>query len=235
MPESDPPTPSPSTDRPDPVLLPAASHEIADLRKEVGDLKTKWKKENEGLIGWIKKWGAILGLFAGLIAVPKGAYDLYGLVVSKPNTSAMRGLPISMSYDASAETIRFSFNVSIHNSGNADDTITELWATFVSPESSGIPAVTFDSSKFIITDKNDTISLPFTIAKGVSRDLACKVESRLESKSIPDYSGNWSFKVDLKGQGRVSPITLQYHLFLPEDDIAELKRSGLVLKFMTAD
>jgi hypothetical protein len=235
MAESDPSTPPISTDRPGPALLSGSAREIADLRNEVGELKAKWKKENEGVIGWIKKWGAVIGLCAGLIAVPKGAYELYGVVVSKPNTSAMRGLPISMSYDATTETMRFSFNVSVHNSGNADDTITELWATFVSPESSGIPAVTFDSSKFIITDKNDNISLPFTIPKGISRDLAFKVESPLESKSIPDYPGNWAFMVKLNGQGQVSPITIQYHLFLPADDIAELKKSGLVLKFMNAD
>jgi hypothetical protein len=209
--------------------------DIADLSREVESLKAKWERESEGFGAWIKKWGAIVGLLAGLIALPKGAYDLYSAMVNKPSTTVMRGLPITMSYDAANEKIFFWFNISIHNAGTADDTVSQIWATFRSPESSQFPAVSFDSSKFEIKEKGVKISLPFTIAKSTSRDLACAIESRLESKSIPDAQGNWVLEVAVEGQGQSSPITLKYGLFLIESDIAELKKSGIVLRFKNAD
>jgi hypothetical protein len=225
-----------------PEASPPAQPDVVALAKDVETLKSKWEKENEGLGAWIKKWGAIIGLMAGLIALPKGAYDLYGVMVNKPSTTAMRGLPIVMRYEAATEKIYFSFNTSIHNTGTADDTISQVWATFrspastdTSPTSSEIPAVTFDSSKFQISEKADKVPLPFTIAKNTSRDFAFAIESGLESKSIPNDQGMWVLEVAMEGQNRNTPITLRYSLFLPASDVDEMKKSGIVLRFKNAD
>jgi hypothetical protein len=208
---------------------------LADLSREIETLKAKWQQENEGFGAWIKKWGAIVGLMAGLIALPKGAYDLYGVMVNRPSTSAMRGLPITMSYDTTREKIRFSFNISVHNAGTADDTISQVWAKFRSPESSEMPPVAFDSSKFEIKEKGDKISLPFTIAKSTSRDLACTIESRLERKTIPNAQGNWVLEIKLEGENKNLPVVITYGLFLLNSEIAEMKRSGIDLHFKNAE
>jgi hypothetical protein len=41
-------------------------------------------KENRGFVGWVKKWGAFVGLLAGLVAIPKALFDFYTVIVTQP-------------------------------------------------------------------------------------------------------------------------------------------------------
>src|ERR1039458_9010961 len=111
----------------------ATPAQVAELAARVQSLEAKWKQENEGLTAWLKRWGAIIGLLAGAVALPKAGYDLYNAVVSKPHTTLVRGQPIVLRYDSAKEKIFFSFHLSVHNDGTADDTVSQMWATFKAP------------------------------------------------------------------------------------------------------
>ena len=118
---------------------------VASLSSEIATLKAQWAKENSGLMGWVKKWGAIVGLAAGIIAVPKAAFDLYMALVTRPETSVQRGPDLEIAYDPTEQKIILKFSFSILNSGTADDTINELWATLAPPAPAS--SVSFDTSK----------------------------------------------------------------------------------------
>jgi hypothetical protein len=207
---------------------------LLELEAEVSDLKVKWNENNAGAMGWVKKWGAVVGLLAGVVSIPKASYELYQSMVSVPHTTAMRGIPLTLAYDPVRQAIDFSFHLSIHNDGTADDTISEMWATFRPPADSQSFDVSFDSSKFQLTDKTDRISLPFTVQKGGSRDLLCEIVSPLESKTIPEKEGSWTLNVELHGQrkGSVPATTVNYIVWLSATDVAEMKTSGIRLSFV---
>jgi hypothetical protein len=109
--------------------------------------------------------------------------------------------------------------------------INELWATLRAPGSSS-SLVSFDASKFHVTDKSQEITIPFSIAKGTSRDLHCVVESPLDKESIPNMRGDWTFAVRLVGRNRNAPMDFQYKIWMSSEDVAELKTIKQTFKFM---
>jgi hypothetical protein len=204
----------------------SVSPDIERLKSEIEHLK----QENQGVSGWIKKWGGILGLLAGLITIPKTGVELYRIVITKPHSSAVRGAEINADYDPKAERIRLSFNFSVLNAGNADDTIRELWGTLTPPGYS-LPLVSFDSSKFHITEKNQNIDLPFSIAKSTSRDFHCELESSLAPTTIGRVSGEWMVDITITGQDH-APMKISYGLPITSDDLDEMNRSEVKLQFL---
>lgn len=210
---------------------------LTTLEIEVEKLKTlgseveKLKKENEGVTGWLKKWGAIIGFVAALFAVPKGVMDLYGSIVSHPKTSVMRGGRFDVEYDPGPQKMKATFNFSTLNVGTEDDTISELWATLRAPGFSS-DLVSFDTSKFHVTDKGQEITIPFSIAKGSSRDFHCVVESPLEKEGIPNKGGLWVFTIRLVGRNRNVPMDIQYKVWMSQEDVAELKATKQTFKFL---
>ena len=210
---------------------------LSILEIEVEKLKTlqndveKLKKDNEGITGWLKKWGPIIGFIAALFAVPKGVIDLYSSIVSHPKTSVMRGGSFNLEYDPAIQRMKATFNFSTLNAGTEDDTINELWATLRAPGSSS-NLVSFDTSKFHVTDKGQEITIPFSIAKGTSRDFHSVVESPLEKESIPNKGGQWIFSVRLMGRNRNAPMDFQYKIWMSSEDVAELKAIKQTFKFL---
>ena len=92
--------------------------------------------------------------------------------------------------------------------------------------------VSFDTSKFHVTDKGQEITIPFSIAKGTSRDLHCVVESPLEKESIPNKAGQWVVAVRLVGRKRDIPMDFQYKILIFPQDIADLKATKQTFKFL---
>jgi hypothetical protein len=204
---------------------------IEDAVKTLEIEVEKLKKANEGVTGWLKKWGAIIGFIAAFFALPKGVIDLYSSVLSHPKTSVMRGERFDLEYDPGAQRMKATFNFSTVNAGTEDDTITELWATLRAPGSSS-DLVSFDTSKFHVTDKGQEITIPFSIAKGTSRDFHCVVESSLDKESIPNKGGQWLFDVRLGGRKRSIPMDFQYKILIFPQYIAELKATKQTFKFL---
>jgi hypothetical protein len=67
----------------------AADSKLDRLDLELQKLKTLVEGENKGLVGWAKRWGAILALFMAFFAVPRGVVDAYHVLWSRPNTELL--------------------------------------------------------------------------------------------------------------------------------------------------
>ena len=208
------------------ISVEALASDIEQLKSDIQALK----KENQGFAGWIKKWGPFVGLLAGVFAIAKISYDFYTATITRPQSSPIRGMPINFAYNPKAAKIKLTFNFSVRNTGTADDTIGELWATLTP---AGYPTlVSFDSSKFHIIERGQDIPLPFTIAKGTTRDFQCVVESSLDAQAIPNVSGDWIVDVTITGQRRNAVMNMKYQLPIISDDIDEMKKSAVALNFL---
>lgn len=205
----------------------AVALDVQQLKSEIQALK----KENQGFIGWARRWGSIVGLIAGLVAIPNAVMQLYTVIFTHPRTSAVHGPSLNVSYDPAAGKIKLAFNFSVHNNGTADDTIRELWATLTPPTYSS-PLVSFDSSKFHILEKGQEIPVPFTIAKATARDFQCVLEAPLEANTLPNIRGDWIAEITMTGQKRDAPMKMRYELPFVSKDIDEMKKSAGTLNFL---
>ena len=143
----------------------------------------------------------------------------------------MKGLPLVLQYDAVKQQVVFDFAATLHNIGTADDIFTEPWAELTPPTSSGKPIVTFDSSKFEIKEKNDTILTPFSVAKSGFRDLHFRILSELDRQSIPEDQGDWVLDVTAQTGRKATPLHLHYVFCMTSADVVEMKLQGIQLRF----
>jgi hypothetical protein len=205
----------------------AVALDVQQLKSEIQALK----KENQGFIGWARRWGSIVGLIAGLVAIPNAIVQLYIAVFTHPRTSAARGPSLSIGYDPTAGKIKLAFNFVVSNSGTADDTIKEMWGSLTPPTYSS-PLVSFDSSKFHIVEKGQDIPVPFTVAKATSREFQCVLEAPLEANTLPHMRGDWIAEITLAGQKKDAPMKLRYELPIVSKDIDQMKKSSQTLNFL---
>src|SRR6266478_4718996 len=75
------------------ILTPSENQpsKLDRLEQEFYKLKSHLEKENSGVHGWAKRWGAILALVVAFVAVPRGFVDLYQLFWSQPRTELYAG------------------------------------------------------------------------------------------------------------------------------------------------
>jgi hypothetical protein len=135
-----------------------------DLEKRIQALEKSDKS------AW-KKAGLILGIVAGLIAIPKGIYEAWILLFPSPKIELTWIDDVDLKYEG--QKIDLVYNLSISNAkGTAEDRITSASITLQAPQSEpytvGTPYIYFQSNQ-------QKMKIPLTIGKGESKDVELHV------------------------------------------------------------
>jgi hypothetical protein len=199
---------------------------LSEIDRAVTNLESQWAAEKAGLSGFVKKWGAILGLLAAIVTLPKSMVDGYNSLVTSANTTITKGVPITIAYDAARSTLRLTYSFALVNDGTADDVIEDAWATLTPPKTDKATAISFPRSTFTMTERGQPISVPFVIAKSSSHDVRCSIEAQADAATIPELGGDWTFKTELKHRRKGKPLIAGYVLFAPSTYIQDLKKPG---------
>jgi hypothetical protein len=100
------------------------------LRDEVAKLKEERDRANAGFRGFVNRIGPAVGLIVAVFAIPRGLKDSWDTILSGPETSIVPSTDVTMSYDSTARTLSFGFDLTMVNNGLKTDAIRDLTGKF---------------------------------------------------------------------------------------------------------
>lgn len=160
-----------------------------------------------------RKAGTILGILAGLIAIPKALYEAWIILFPAPRVEMMWIDDVDLRYDSQTQRVEIVYSLSISNAkGTAEDRITSASITLEAPQAEpytvGTPYIYFQASQ-------QKLKIPLTIGKGESKDLELHVSFIPEfAKYALDKPGARATKVSfsLQSRSRDKPVSRKFCL-----------------------
>jgi hypothetical protein len=155
----------------------ASPASTADLLERIGSLNAKLESAQKDIQdlqtsdrSWVKKAGLVIGVMAGLVAIPKTVKENVEAWYDPPRTSIEWGKPLDLTYDVHDHVLRLAFPVLANNEGSTNDSIQEISATLVSDKdrSSSFPV---GDSDVQVSDQGKSILQPIPIQSRVPRSL----------------------------------------------------------------
>ena len=204
---------------------------VEELRRQLNSLQEEVRKDKEGVGGWIKKWGGIVGLIAGIVALPKAGIDIYTALVSLPRTTFDHSKPFSLGYDPVAEAMTASYDVALLNDGTADDLVNEISGTLEPPAPISERIAYFDMGAFELSENGVRVIPPFGISKAAPRHLTCIVKAHVDKGTMPKQSGWWKFIMTLGTKKEKRPLKVEYRFYMDESDVAYLMSTATTIDF----
>ena len=134
------------------------------------DLARKVTALEEAEKGFWRRAGMVLGILAGLVAIPKASYDLWTFIHPRPNVKLSWRNDGALAYDPSEKHLTLVYNLSISNAdGTAEDRINSgsvklLPGGYVI----GTPFIKFGVGQ-------QKVGIPVTIGKGEYKDVSVSV------------------------------------------------------------
>lgn len=204
---------------------PGTASQLATLRDEVAKLKEERDRANAGFRGFVNRIGPAVGLIVAVFAIPRGLKDSWDTILSGPETSIVPSTDVTMSYDSSARTVSFGFDLTMVNNGLKTDAIRDLTGKFeLGTKKLSVP---FGVESFNCHGERDQLLLPFSVERDRSRDLHCGMVAKLPegSNDLLRRPGPRHLEVVLMSsfKGR---YTAQYCFDLTDSVVAEILRAG---------
>jgi len=124
---------------PTPQAAAASSASTGDLLEKIGSLNARLERAQKEIQdlqisdrSWVKKAGLVIGVLAGLVAIPKTVKENVQAWYDPPRTSIEWGKPLDLRYDVHDHVLRLEFPILANNEGTTNDSIQEISATLLS-------------------------------------------------------------------------------------------------------
>jgi hypothetical protein len=147
----------------------------ADLLERIGSLNAKLdaaQKDIQDLQtsdrSWVKKAGLVIGVLAGLVAIPKTVKENVEAWYDPPRTTIEWGKPLDLQYDEHDRTLQMGFPILANNDGSTNDVIQEISATLVSDHGQ-VPAAHVGDVQ--ASDEGKSVLQPIPVISRVPRSL----------------------------------------------------------------
>lgn len=155
------------------------SSEVSKLWERIGNLEARVDESKKGFLGWINKWGVLIGLIATALSIVGAAISISSSISGlnpKPDTSvfASEDKIVHQTFHPEEQRVTYKIDSILTNSGSADDLIV-IQALLKVPD---LPEE--DISKyggdFEVTDQTGRkLPRPFVLPKGSNLELTCSV------------------------------------------------------------
>lgn len=196
---------------------------IDRLEQDVEKLRAVWEKENKGLVGWAKRWGAVLALLVALFAVPRGVVDAYKIFWSRPHTELIGGNSLEMGYDPDGRKVSFTFEFGATNSGSKDDFVKDMNGHLQNISAPGANPLPFGNPDIECSAEGAKMDLPFPIRTASSTHITCTLASQLTQPKAGTFaqSGTYHLVMNVSGLDQLNE-SLELCFYLEEGIRTEL-------------
>ena len=201
----------------------AESFRLNSLEAELARLKASLEKENRGVVGWSKRWGAVLALLVAFVAVPRGALDLYHILWGRPHTELVPGNYVVMGYNPREKSVSFTLGFGVENSGTKDDFVNDLGATLKNTSAQPSESVAFESTDIECASQGIAVAMPYPLHTATPISMSCKLEK--PGFDSLERSGTYQIEVHVSGAASKKE-TLSYCFDLGDRLIAEFNASA---------
>lgn len=165
-------TPDGETTRPD-----VGRVSTGDLLEKVGNLSARLDRAQQEIErlqtsdrSWVKKTGLIIGVLAGIVAIPKTVTETVKAMYHPARTSVEWGKPLDMRYDMHDHVLQLNFPVLANNEGESSDSIEEISAKMW-PELDPKNFVLLANSDVQIWEQGKSVPQPIPIQFQAPRSL----------------------------------------------------------------
>jgi len=195
---------------------------LDQLEQELQKLKTLLEGENKGLVGWAKRWGAILALIMALFAVPRGVVDAYRVFWSRPNTELVNGKTLTMGYDPDGRIVSFAVEFGATNTGTRDDFVRDMTGSVQNNSAPEATLIPFGIPDIDCLSEGTKVDLPFPIRTAASTNIACTFASKLGKPVTGPFAhaGSYRLAMNVSGMAKESR-TLTYCFDLDDKTLTE--------------
>jgi hypothetical protein len=153
--------------------------EVSQLWERIGNLEARVDESKKGFLGWINKWGVLIGLIATALSIVGAAISISSSIKDlnpKPDISvfASEDKIVHQTFHPEEQRVTFKIDFILTNSGGADDMIV-IQGLLKVP---GLPEE--DISKYggdfeVIDQTGRKLPRPFVLPKGSDLELTCSV------------------------------------------------------------
>lgn len=204
---------------------------IESLKGEIDQLKQQQERESHEFWGRTKRWGLVIALIGGLIAISRGIYDSSVQLWGEPKTDVSGGDSLDLIVDPTAETVTFSLEALITNEGKKDDVISQLTGKVLnesSPSGNYLPLARTDFNCF---SQGVRLLTRFSVRKDVPLPVNCSIVAMVSNASREPFldAGNYHLKINLLGRNQ-KEYHLDYCFQLSEKDLQEIFASQTAQK-----
>jgi len=160
-----------------PQAAAASSASTADLLEKIGGLNARLERAQKEIQdlqtsdrSWVKKAGLVIGVLAGLVAIPKSVKENVQAWYDPPRTSIEWGKPLDFHYDVLDRVLRLDFPILASNEGTTNDSIQEISATLLSDRDRSAKVLVGDSD-VQVKEQGKSIVQPISIESRSPRSL----------------------------------------------------------------
>ena len=167
------------------------------LEQELDKLKSHLEKENSGVHGWAKRWGAILALVVAFVAVPRGIVDLYQLFWSQPRTELYAGNDVIFGYNPVKKSVSLILSFGVENSGGKDDFLNDWGASLKNTSVTTSKTLPFASTDIECNSQGSMVQRPYPLHTLTPIQMSCT----LENTDLDPFkeSGTYQIKMNVSG------------------------------------
>jgi len=170
------------------------------------------------------KVATTLGILGGLFALVRGGYDFWNEVHKSPGTELnTAGSPLDLSYDPVSQTLEFTFNMAVDNTGTEADVIRGGSATF--ERLGGSRTLLMSSSAVKLYDNQVKLPIPWVVPTSYQRTVRCVVSSEpgmIRRNGIEPSRELSRLSVSLEGKAASKPSAELCFYGLTEEVISRL-------------
>lgn len=162
------------------------------LWEKISNLEAKLAERNSGVIGWVNKWGVLIGLGATILSIIGAAISISSSIRGlhpKPETKvfASEDKIVFQKFDHDSQRVTFKIDSIITNSGSADDLIV-IQALIKVPDLPASDASSSYGGDFEVLDQNGRkLPRPFVLPKGSNLELNCSVSFNYSQRSAAAF------------------------------------------------
>jgi hypothetical protein len=203
------------SDSPNPAQSSSAANEIHALRHEVSKLRTEIHgKRKEEPASRAKKWEVWLTIITALVALPRGAYDLYHFLWNEPATEISRGDSLRMSYFPAKQLVKFAFDLSADNVGSADDSL-EVTGNLINEGDQSSGSLPFSSIDLECRSQATKLSLPLIVRINTPISASCNLSSDLIASNPVPFKQPGFYRLSLFFAGahqKTHPVSFCFYM-----------------------
>lgn len=162
--------------------------EIAQVWEKLGGLEARVNESRKGFLGWINKWGVLVGLIATCLSIMGGAISISSSISRlnpKPNTRvfAVEDKSVLRQFDSTKRRLTLKVSFIVTNSGDADDLIL-IKALLKVPDLAKEDISHSYGGDFEVTDQTGRkLPRPFVLPKSANLELTCSVSFNYSDRS----------------------------------------------------
>lgn len=193
---------------------------------EIDKLKQQLDRERKGVAGLARRWGAVVALVVGIVAVPRGFVDVYYLAFGRPHTVLVQAKNLRVSYDSGERRVGLGFSFTLVNDGQKGDVIGEPRARLQIASLSTIATVDLPISNLDCSSQGAPMMAPFIVPVNSHVPLQCSFFADFEETVQAAFEQSGWQKLSVSFTGVNNKTHEVFFCFeLEDEEISEIFRS----------